>query len=98
MKTPYRRTYIEKLPTGRYRLARRVEVYIFKEPNGGFRATAPDLGMWMDGIGRTEAEATEELCNAIVGQRDSVNKEGHMNWSRYAKKVRTIFERWVLQT
>jgi hypothetical protein len=98
MKTPYRTTFIEKLPTRRYRLAGRIEVHIFKEPDGGFRATAPELGMWMDGLGWTEAEAIKELGDAIVGQRDSVNKEGQVNWSQYAKKVRTLFERRVLQT
>jgi hypothetical protein len=52
--------------------------------------------MWVDGLGKTETEATEDLCDAIVGQRDSVEGRSESQCSEYARAIKKAFEQQLL--
>lgn len=97
MKTPIRTEYIKTLPSAHYKLAADVEVQIFQEPGGVLRASAPDLGMWVDGFGRTEQEAIDQLSNAILGQRESLAELEDSDCLEYAKAIKRNFEHWIVE-
>jgi hypothetical protein len=92
MTDPIRKIVFDRLPGDRYTLTSSVEVHIYSNGNGGFIATAPELGMWVDGWGQTEDDAVADLWDAILEQRDSLGARPEAEYSEYARVIKRTFE------
>src|SRR5258706_16244464 len=92
MKTPIHQIKIHELPAGTFKLTIPVEVAVYRETDGAFRAAAPELGMWVDGFGETTDAAISDLCDAIVEQRRSVAEVANSQCSEYAQTIKAVFE------
>ena len=87
-----RETTIDKLPDAAFRVTAPVKVEIYKEADASFSAVAPELGMWVHGIGATEQSAVSDLMDAIVDQRLSVGRVANSGCSEYAMTIKAVFE------
>lgn len=90
-------TEINELPDSGYKVKTPIRVEIRRDADGTYRASAPELGMWVDGLGRTEAEAVNDLRDAIIVQRDSVGRVSASQCSRYALLVKSDFEQLIVE-
>jgi predicted RNase H-like HicB family nuclease len=97
MNTPIQKTMIHEIPASPYKLTSPLEVHIYQEAGGGFRATAPELGMWVDGLGRTQTEAVEDLADAIMGLQESLRKQAESRCSKYARAIKKTFEQRFIE-
>jgi len=87
-----RTTEISNLPGGSYKLAVPIKVAVYLEPRGIFRASAPELSMWSDGLGHTESDAVEDLSEEILDQRQSISEYSSSDCSEYARTIKAVFE------
>lgn len=97
MATLVREAAITAMPDLRFRLDVPIRVSVFLDPDGIFRAAAPDLGMWTDGVGSSEAEAIEDLSEIILAQRESIADEVGFPLSEYAKTAQFMLENQILE-
>jgi hypothetical protein len=97
MKKLIRRTEIKGVSDSRYRLTSPVRVVIYQDADGTYRASAAELGMWVDGLGQTQEEAISDLTDAIIAQRDSVSKLSASQCSGYAQAIKSAFEERIVE-
>lgn len=96
MKTRPRVRSISSLPGSRYRVTSPILVDIYRV-SWGYKAVAPELGMWVDGSGSTEEEAIRDLSSAIIDQRYSIGLRPDSECSEYARAVKRTFEERLVE-
>jgi len=83
---------IEQLPSGT-KLREPIQIRIEHEGSGLFFASAPELGLWLDGVGSTEECALEDLERVIKRQKEAFSDVSYATASDYLRKMMSTLAR-----
>jgi len=86
---------VQEFPRGT-RLRKPIAIRLERDPSGTVFAGAPDLGLWVDGVGTTDQEAIEDLETIIGLYRQSFIDLAQQNTSEYLAAMRAAFEEIVI--
>jgi len=82
------RTYLQAVPDSDLIVLKPVEVICIKEEQDVVRATAPNLGLLVDGCGASVSEALDDLAGILATQYEVFTREEPERYVDYAAQVR----------
>jgi len=87
---------LDKLPGGT-KLKRPTAILIEFSTDGKTYAAAPELGMWLDGVGNSEDEAIEDLAGLVRRYKESLSYVRDAESYEYLRLMKSAFNDLVIE-